>query len=177
MMIELIPGDVCNALVNDKHLSCAFSAHKGVIIIRLYKAQAIFLPRGDSGLLLPLPRWVYRLLRDEELSNLLTLYLTGSRPKRRIDIAIKWHLLRESLRHPDCKSENERLACIKGFSIQVRSFIVIFYFGETAKWGNRQTREKAVANKAAQLQAKISARRKGKLQKSECRDIFSFPAG
>lgn len=30
MMIELLPGDVCNALVNDKHLSLgrAFSAHK-----------------------------------------------------------------------------------------------------------------------------------------------------
>lgn len=52
-MAELISGDVCNALVNDKHLSLhrAFIACKRVIIIRLYRAQVIWLPRGDGGLL------------------------------------------------------------------------------------------------------------------------------
>lgn len=50
-MIELVPRDVFNALVNDKHLSFveASSARKGVIIIKLYKAEVICLARGDSA--------------------------------------------------------------------------------------------------------------------------------
>lgn len=57
MMIELVPRDVFNALVNDKHLSFveASSARKGVIIIKLYKAEVICLPEVT---VLPLPCWV-----------------------------------------------------------------------------------------------------------------------
>lgn len=68
----------------------------------------------------------------------LMFYHTGSRPKSEVLInktwrpgpAINWHLLRKSLRRPDCKNENERFACTKGFSIHVTDVFTVFFWGE-----------------------------------------------
>lgn len=79
-MIELVPRGVFNALVNDKHPSFvgAFSARKGVIIIKLYKAEVICLARGDSAataLLGFIPK---------DVDLFIYLYLTGSRPTSKV---------------------------------------------------------------------------------------------
>lgn len=74
-MIELLPRDVCNVLVNDKHLSLgrAFSPHKGVIIITLSASLEV-----TVAFCCCCPAGFYRPLRDGEFSKLVMLYLTGS---------------------------------------------------------------------------------------------------